>query len=357
MVPIKKVQDIISRHDQLEKELSSGNIDPKLFAKKSKEYSNLAEIISIAKEYINFDSEKKDLKNMLEDKSNDKEIIDLAEKDLNELIKKKEKYENDLKLFLLPKDHDDNKNAIVEIRAGTGGLEASLFCADLFKMYERVCSKKKWKLEIINISKSEAGGFKEVIFSVSGNDIYSYLKYESGVHRVQRIPETETQGRVHTSAATVAVLPEAEEVDLKINDSDLRIDVFRAGGPGGQSVNTTDSAVRITHIPTGLSVSQQDEKSQHKNKAKGMKILRSRLYELERSRIDQERSQDRKTKIGTGDRSERIRTYNFPQGRVTDHRINLTLHRLEEFLEGEAFDEMIESLTLQAQEESLGNLE
>ena len=223
-------------------------------------------------------------------------------------------------------------------------------------MYEKVSHKKKWSLELISISRSDAGGLKEVIASIKGSNIYSTLKYESGVHRVQRVPDTETQGRVHTSAATVAVLPEAEEVDLKINDSDLRIDVFRAGGPGGQSVNTTDSAVRITHIPTGLSVSQQDEKSQHKNKAKGMKILRSRLYELERSRIDQERSKDRKTKIGTGDRSERIRTYNFPQGRVTDHRINLTLHKLEEFLEGEAFDEMIESLILHAQEESLSNL-
>jgi len=242
------------------------------------------------------------------------------------------------------------------MRAGTGGLEASLFAADLFKMYEKVSHKKKWIVELISISRSEAGGLKEVIASVQGSNIYSTLKYESGVHRVQRVPDTETQGRVHTSAATVAVLPEAEEIDLKINESDLRIDVFRAGGPGGQSVNTTDSAVRITHIPTGLSVSQQDEKSQHKNKAKGMKILRARLYELERSRIEQERSQDRKSKIGTGDRSERIRTYNFPQGRVTDHRINLTLHKLEEFLEGEAFDEMIESLTLQAQEESLSNL-
>ena len=267
-----------------------------------------------------------------------------------------EKSEKKLKFFLLPKDEADKKNAIIEIRAGTGGLEASLFAGDLFKMYEKVCNKKKWSLELISISKSEAGGLKEVIASIRGTNIYSTLKYESGVHRVQRVPDTETQGRVHTSAATVAVLPEAEEVDVKINDSDLRIDVFRAGGPGGQSVNTTDSAVRITHIPTGISVSQQDEKSQHKNKAKGMKILRSRIYELERSRIDQERSKDRKTKIGTGDRSERIRTYNFPQGRVTDHRINLTLHKLEEFLEGEAFDEMIETLTLQAQEESLSKL-
>ena len=229
MVPVEKVKEIIVKHDTLEKELSSGNIDPKFFAKKSKEYSNLGSIIKIAREYVNFENEKKDLTTMLQDKSIDQDMKDLAQKDLNDLIQKKEKYESELKVFLLPKDEDDNKNAIVEIRAGTGGLEASLFCADLFKMYEKVCSKKKWKLEIINISKSEAGGFKEVIFLVNGDDIYSYLKYESGVHRVQRIPETETQGRVHTSAATVAVLPEAEDVDVEIKDSDLRIDVFRAG--------------------------------------------------------------------------------------------------------------------------------
>jgi len=356
MVPINKVKDIITKYDRLEKELSAGSIDPKLFAKKSKEYSSLGGIIKIAREYVNFENEKRDLLNMVQDKSNDQEMVDLAQKDLNELIKKKEKYENDLKLFLLPKDEDDNKNAIVEIRAGTGGLEASLFCADLFKMYEKVCSKKKWKLEIINISKSEAGGFKEVIFLVNGDDIYSYLKYESGVHRVQRIPETETQGRVHTSAATVAVLPEAEEVDIEIKESDLRIDVFRAGGPGGQSVNTTDSAVRITHIPSGVVVSQQDEKSQHKNKAKALKILRSRVYEAEKRKKDQERSNNRRSQIGSGDRSERIRTYNFPQGRVTDHRINLTLHKLGEFLSGEIHDEMNQELRLKEQNLKLENL-
>ncbi len=356
MIPQKTIEDLIHKHSTLEKDLSSGNLDKKLFAEKSKEYSDLNEIVEDAKKYISFEKDKNELKKILDDQNNDKELITMAETELNNLQLQYEKNEKKLKLFLLPKDEADKKNAIIEIRAGTGGLEASLFAADLFKMYEKVSQKKKWSLELISISRSEAGGLKEVIASIKGQNIYSTLKYESGVHRVQRVPDTETQGRVHTSAATVAVLPEVEEVDLKINESDLRIDVFRAGGPGGQSVNTTDSAVRITHIPSGISVSQQDEKSQHKNKAKGMKILRARIYELERSRIEKERSLDRKNKIGTGDRSERIRTYNFPQGRVTDHRINLTLHKLQEFLEGEAFDEMIEFLTLQAQEESLSAL-
>ena len=356
MIPIQKVKDIIAKHDNLEKELSSGKVDTKLYAKKSKEYSNLGNIILIAKEYVNFENEKKGLEQILDDKNNDSEMIEMAKRDLNEMEGKKVKYENELKIFLLPKDEDDDKNAIVEIRAGTGGLEASLFCADLFKMYERVCSKKKWQLELINISKSEAGGFKEVIFSVSGNDIYSYLKYESGVHRVQRIPKTETQGRVHTSAATVAVLPEVEDVDIQIKESDLRVDVFRAGGPGGQSVNTTDSAVRITHIPSGVVVSQQDEKSQHKNKAKALKILRSRVYEAEKRKKDHERSSNRRSQIGSGDRSERIRTYNFPQGRVTDHRINLTFHKLDEFLSGEIHEEMNQELRLKDQNIKLESL-
>ena len=356
MIPLKTIEELIIRHSSLEKELSSGGLNNKLFAEKSKEYSDLNEIVKNAKDFISFQNEKEELEKILNDSSADEELKKMADLELIDLLSRHDVNEKKLKLFLLPKDDADKKNAIIEIRAGTGGLEASLFASDLFKMYEKISNKKKWSLEVISISRSDAGGLKEVIASIKGRNIYSTLKYESGVHRVQRVPDTETQGRVHTSAATVAVLPEAEEIDLKINDSDLRIDVFRAGGPGGQSVNTTDSAVRITHIPTGLSVSQQDEKSQHKNKAKGMKILRARLYELERSRIDNERSQDRKTKIGTGDRSERIRTYNFPQGRVTDHRINLTLHKLTEFLEGEAFDEMIESLTLQAQEESLKNL-
>ena len=355
MIPNKTIEDLIYKHSLLEKDLSSSKIDKKLFAEKSKEYSDLNNIIKNAKKYISFEKNKIEIQKILEDKNSDEELIKMAETELNNLKLEHENNEKKLRLFLLPKDEADKKNAIIEIRAGTGGLEASLFASDLFKMYEKISHKKKWIVELISISKSEAGGLKEVIASIKGTNIYSTLKYESGVHRVQRIPDTETQGRVHTSAATVAVLPEAEEVDLKINDTDLRIDVFRAGGPGGQSVNTTDSAVRITHIPSGISVSQQDEKSQHKNKSKGMKILRSRLYEFERSRIEKERSQDRKSKIGTGDRSERIRTYNFPQGRVTDHRINLTLHKLEEFLQGEAFDEIIEALTLQAQKESLNN--
>ena len=356
MIPEKTIEELINKHSTLEKDLSKADLDKKLFAEKSKEYSDLNEIIVEAKKYLSFEIDKSELEKILDDNQTDVELKKLAESELSDLILQFKDNEKKLKLFLLPKDDADKKNAIIEIRAGTGGLEASLFAADLFKMYEKVSNKKKWVLEVISISRSEAGGLKEVIASIKGMNIYSTLKYESGVHRVQRVPDTETQGRVHTSAATVAVLPEAEEVDLKINESDLRIDVFRAGGPGGQSVNTTDSAVRITHVPTGITVSQQDEKSQHKNKAKGMKILRARLYELERSRIDEERSQDRKNKIGTGDRSERIRTYNFPQGRITDHRINLTLHKLDEFLEGEAFDEIIESLTLKAQEEKLSNL-
>ena len=356
MVPIKKVEDLIKKHSNLEKELSSGNVDKKLFAEKSKEYSDLNEIIKETKDYILFEKNKNDLEKIINDASSDKEIKEIAYIEIQEIIKQHKINEKKIKLFLLPKDEADSKNAIIEIRAGTGGLEASLFASDLFKMYEKISHKKKWTLEIISISKSDAGGLKEVIAAIKGKNIYSSLKYESGVHRVQRVPDTETQGRVHTSAATVAVLPEAEEVDVKIEDKDLRIDVFRSSGPGGQSVNTTDSAVRITHIPTGIVVSQQDEKSQIRNKEKGLKILRSRIYESERQKRDEVRSKDRKNKIGTGDRSERIRTYNFPQGRVTDHRTNLTLHRLEEFMQGEIFDEMVENLILQAQEEELKNL-
>ncbi len=353
MLPLSKVQDLISKHSRLEKELSSQEIDKKTFAEKSKEYSELNDIIKEATSYFNFQKNKDELEKLINDNNSDNEMRDLAISELNELEKNNEINEKKIKLFLLPKDEADTKNAMIEIRAGTGGLEASLFASDLFKMYEKVSHKKKWSLEVISISKSDAGGLKEVIATIKGKNIYSSLKYESGVHRVQRVPDTETQGRVHTSAATVAVMPEAEDVDVKIEDKDLRIDVFRSSGPGGQSVNTTDSAVRITHIPTGIVVSQQDEKSQIRNKEKGLKILRSRIYELERQKKDEERSKDRKSKIGTGDRSERIRTYNFPQGRVTDHRINLTLHKLSEFMEGEIFDEMIENLVIQAQENEL----
>ena len=356
MVPTNKIEELISKHSLLEKELSSGKTEKKQFAEKSKEYSDLNDIIKQAKKYISFEKEKNELEKIINDTNSGNDLITMASDELEELKKQHEINEKILKLFLLPKDEADKKNAILEIRAGTGGLEASLFASDLFKMYEKVSHKKKWQLELISISKSDAGGLKEVIASIKGRNIYSTLKYESGVHRVQRVPDTETQGRVHTSAATVAVLPEAEEVDVKIEDKDLRIDVFRSSGPGGQSVNTTDSAVRITHIPTGIVVSQQDEKSQIRNKEKGLKILRSRIYELERKKREDERSKVRKSKIGTGDRSERIRTYNFPQGRVTDHRINLTLHKLEEFMEGEIFDEMIENLNLEAQEEKLKNL-
>ena len=356
MIPLERIKKIISTYETLEKELASADISKKDFVKKSKKYSSIREVINEAKGYLIFEKEKKELEKIIEEKENDKEMSQLAESELEELLKKKQIYEKILKLYLLPKDEADAKNAILEIRAGTGGLEATLFVADLYKMYEKVCLNKKWAFEIINISKSDAGGFKEVILLIKGNNIYSFLKYESGVHRVQRVPETETQGRVHTSAATVAVLPEAEEVDIKINDKDLRVDVFRSSGPGGQSVNTTDSAVRITHLPTGIVVSQQDEKSQHKNRAKAMKILRSRVYEFEREKKEKERSRDRKNQIGTGDRSERIRTYNFPQGRVTDHRINLTLHKLEEFLNGDAFEELSQNLRIQDQETKLASL-
>ena len=353
MLPINKVKEIISRYETLEKTLSQTDIDKNTYVKNSKEYSSIGDIIIDVKNYIKMVEDKEGSEKILEDKSADKELKVMAELELNEIKEKIGELETKIKIFMLPKDEADEKNAIIEIRAGTGGLEASLFAGDLFEMYQKVASNNGWKTEIISISDSDAGGYKEVVFSVTGKNVFSKLKFESGVHRVQRVPKTETQGRVHTSAATVAVLPEAEDVDVKIDENELRIDVFRSSGPGGQSVNTTDSAVRITHIPSGIVVSQQDEKSQHKNKAKALKILRSKLYELERSKLEKERSSARKSQIGSGDRSERIRTYNFPQGRVTDHRINLTLHKLSDFLSGDVFSEISDALQIQFQEQQL----
>jgi peptide chain release factor 1 len=356
MIPIDKVENIVSRFNELETILAKPDLKKDEFVSNSKEYSNLNEIISYAKDYLKVLEDLKSTKNILEDKSTDKEFYEMAEKELKDLKQQEEDCVKRLKVFLLPKDEADEKNAIIEIRAGTGGMEAALFAADLFNMYQKVAVLNGWKVEIINLSNSEGGGYKELIASIVGRNVFSKLKFESGVHRVQRVPDTETQGRIHTSAATVAVLPEAEEVDVKINDADLRIDVFRSSGPGGQSVNTTDSAVRVTHIPSGIVVSQQDEKSQHKNKAKALKILRSKLYDLQRSQQESERAKARKSQIGTGDRSERIRTYNFPQGRVTDHRINMTLYKLTDFLAGDAFKELSDAIQIQFQEEQLENL-
>jgi len=356
MIPIDKVENIVSRFNELENILAKPDLKKDEFVSNSKEYSNLNDIISYAKDYLKVLEDLKSTKNILEDKSTDKEFYEMAEKELKDLKQQEEECVKRLKVFLLPKDEADEKNAIIEIRAGTGGMEAALFAADLFNMYQKVAVLNGWKVEIINLSNSEGGGYKEIIASIVGRNVFSKLKFESGVHRVQRVPDTETQGRIHTSAATVAVLPEAEEVDVKINDADLRIDVFRSSGPGGQSVNTTDSAVRVTHIPSGIVVSQQDEKSQHKNKAKALKILRSKLYDLQRSQQESERAKARKSQIGTGDRSERIRTYNFPQGRVTDHRINMTLYKLTDFLAGDAFKELSDAIQIQFQEEQLENL-
>ena len=351
-IPEDKLEGIISKGKELEKQLGQENTSEK-FVELSKEYSEIQPLYNASMEWKESSKEIADLKNIIEDESSDNDMKDLASEELSVLEEKILKLSDEIKLLLLPKDKADSSDVILEIRAGTGGDEAALFAGDLYRMYQRFSDINGWKTEIISISDGDVGGFKEVIISIAGNGVFSKLKFESGVHRVQRVPTTESSGRVHTSAATVAVLPEPEDVDIQIEEKDIRVDVFRASGPGGQSVNTTDSAVRITHIPTGLSVSQQDEKSQHKNKAKGMKILRARLYELERSRIDQERSQDRKTKIGTGDRSERIRTYNYPQGRVTDHRINLTLHKIEKIIEGEGLDEIIDNLILKDRMEKL----
>jgi len=343
------INKVLSRRDEIEKRLSSGQIETDELTKLSRE---LAEIRPIAEQaqYLNdLLDNLEQARQILADEEADAELVEMANAEIEELSKKQEEAEHALKLLLLPKDSDDSRNAILEVRAGTGGDEAALFGSDLFAMYQRFAAQQGWRFEVMEISETGIGGYKEATANISGQDVFARLKYESGVHRVQRVPETEAGGRIHTSAATVAVLPEAQDVDIDINESDLRVDVFRASGPGGQSVNTTDSAVRITHLPTGIMVSQQDEKSQHKNRAKAMKILRARLYDAERARQQAERAASRKGQVGSGDRSERIRTYNFPQGRVTDHRINLTLYKLDKILTGEALDEVVEALASEDQ--------
>tara|TARA_B100001769_G_C22101170_1_gene594459 strand:- start:201 stop:1217 length:1017 start_codon:yes stop_codon:yes gene_type:complete len=323
---------------------SSEALNAEEITKISKELSELAPIAEKVLELRSIENELNEAKNMLSDNTDD-ELEVLIKSEINDLSNRLPILKNELQRLLLPRDEADEKNAILEVRAGTGGDEAALFASSLFSMYQKYSIIKGWRFEILEVSETAIGGYKEAIASITGRSVFAKLKFESGVHRVQRIPSTESGGRIHTSAATVAVLPEAEDVDINIDDKDLRIDIFRASGPGGQSVNTTDSAVRITHIPTGIVVSQQDEKSQHKNKAKGMKILRARIFDLERNRIHEERAADRRGQIGSGDRSERIRTYNFPQGRVTDHRTNMTLYKIDKIILGEGLEEIINGLT------------
>lgn len=345
-----KLDRLVARHEQLSELLAgTDGSDPQEYVRLSKEYAELNEVVETIRALRNVREEIEGLTEMIGDRETDAEMRELAEVELEELHERLPELEQNVKVMLLPKDEADTKNAILEIRAGTGGDEAALFAADLFRMYQRYAEIKGWKVEVMDASDTEIGGYKEIISSISGSDVFARLKYESGVHRVQRVPETENSGRIHTSAATVAVLPEAEEVDIEINDADLRIDTYRSSGPGGQSVNTTDSAVRITHVPTGIVVTQQDEKSQHKNRAKAMRVLRARLYEHERQQVDAERAAARRSQVGSGDRSERIRTYNFPQGRVTDHRINLTLHKLDRILDGSALDELVDALVTEDQ--------
>ena len=337
-----KFDQILKNFEDIESKLSEGISDPKKFAKYSKEFSELSPIAEKIKQVFKHKNELADLDSLI--KSDDQEIKEMAKIEKESLIVVIPELEKELKFLLIPKDEADKKNAIIEIRAGTGGEEAALFAADLFRMYSRYAEIHNWKSEIMDISETDHDGIKEIIINISGKNVFGRLKFESGTHRVQRVPETESGGRIHTSAATVAVLPEATDIDIEINEKDLRIDIFRSSGPGGQSVNTTDSAVRITHIPTGVISQCQDEKSQHKNKAKALTVLRSRIYESERIKKDEERAQDRKSQVGSGDRSERIRTYNYPQGRVTDHRISLTLYKLEQILKGESLDEVIDAL-------------
>jgi peptide chain release factor 1 len=351
-ISAERITAIESRRDELQNAMSSGDLPPDQFVKLSKEYAEIEPVAAAAREVRRLRAELEVLAGM----ADDPEFRDMAAEEADEIRRRLPEAERELALKLLPKDAADERSAMLEVRAGTGGDEAALFAGDLLRMYQRYSETQGWRFEMISSSASEMGGFKEAIASVSGQGVFARLKFESGVHRVQRVPVTESGGRIHTSAATVAVLPEAEDVDVQIEDKDLRIDVYRSSGPGGQSVNTTDSAVRITHLPTGLVVIQQDEKSQHKNKAKALKVLRTRLYEMERERLASERAGARKSMVGSGDRSERIRTYNFPQGRVTDHRINLTLHRLPEILEGQ-LDELIGALISEDEAERLASLD
>jgi peptide chain release factor 1 len=351
-----RLQQLLRRHAELCDALSGSGLGGAEFARLSREYSELTPIVEGVDALGRARGEFAALAEMARS-TEDAELKALAEEELQALRERLPALENDVKLALLPKDLDDARNAILEVRAGTGGEEAALFAAELFRMYQRYAALRGWRFEILDLSETGLGGFKEASAAISGRDVFARLKFESGVHRVQRVPETEAGGRIHTSAATVAVLPEAEEVDVRIDDKELRIDVFRASGPGGQSVNTTDSAVRITHLPTGLVVIQQDEKSQHKNKARALKVLRSRLYEMERQARDNARAAERKSQVGSGDRSERIRTYNFPQGRVTDHRINLTLYKIDRVMSGEALDEIIDAILAEDQAARLATVE
>lgn len=343
---------LVRRHDELRDTLGSGKVGGSEFARLSREYADLTPLVETIQAYQAAQKSLYECKQML----NDPDMKSMAEEEMHEIQKQLPELTRAVQLALLPKDAADEKNAIVEFRAGTGGDEAALFAADLFRMYQKYAALQNWKFDIISISENGLGGYKDATVEITGKGVFAKMKFESGVHRVQRVPATETQGRIHTSAATVAVLPEAEEVDIKIEDKDLRIDVFRSSGPGGQSVNTTDSAVRIVHLPTGLIVQQQDEKSQHKNKAKALKVLRARLYEIEREKIANERAASRKEQVGSGDRSERIRTYNFPQGRVTDHRINLTTYNIDQVMNGTGLSEFVDALIADDQAKQLAEL-
>ncbi|RWB58032.1 peptide chain release factor 1 [Mesorhizobium sp.] len=352
-LPRDRMDQVVKRFDMLEAQMSAGP-SADAYVKMASEYADIQEMVGKIRALRAAEQEQADLEAMLADKSTDAEMRALAEADLPQVEERIEALQKDIQILLLPRDAADDRNAILEIRAGTGGDEAALFAGDLFRMYERYAAARGWRFEVVSASEGEVGGYKEIIASVSGKGVFAHLKFESGVHRVQRVPETEAGGRIHTSAATVAVLPEAEEVDIDIRPEDIRIDTMRASGSGGQHVNTTDSAVRITHLPTGIMVVQA-EKSQHQNRARAMQILRARLYDLERSRADEERSESRKSQVGSGDRSERIRTYNFPQGRVTDHRINLTLYKLERVMMGE-LDEVIDALIADHQSKLLADM-